>query len=326
MISQLYISFTNFIYVRLTQVIWINNGLTSISNLAKNSGDYLASLYKNIEPTKPIVIDCKGVNEVIDHSWDEFFKCINSKKRCIVFINCSPLDAKIALVYKEFCQESEIITNDWKITINQSKWELTKSSLIEIDTKILDDIKTYILQSFCPYDGTIMKFLPSTPFYANGEYNATKLFMNRLAFTTISIYLSDFIEQKISEYHIGKNYRLPLKFLSVSLRSAPFAAAVSQLLNYPLQTIEYLGPQRNPTISKTNNVKEKFEYLYIGDFSFAGTEIRITQVYSSFHNSKMEHAFVIGSLFNSNRFSDFKLHSLINLHELNKAADYKLFI
>lgn len=321
----LYISFTDFIYLRLTAVIWINNGLVNVNNLPKASADYLKSIYEEIEIKKPIIIDCKNVSNIIDHSWDQLFQSIGKNKRNIFFINSVAIEEKIASSYKEFCKigKYQVIDHFVSITFTDD-FVLNDSVLKIISQKLIENCDKYILDSFCKYDKGDYKLLSSTPFFANGEYTASKLISNRDTFVWLSIAFSDFVQEEIEKYQIGKNKGYPLKFLSVTLRSTPFASALSLLLNYPLQTIEFLGPQRNFLNSKLQDRQDKYEYLYIGDFSFAGTEIRITQMFAYMNNGKLSHAFTLGSLFLPDRFSDFQLHSLVDLTK-NKNAEYKLF-
>lgn len=322
----LYISFTDFIYVRLTAVIWINNGLVNANNLPKASADYLAKLYELIESKKPIIIDCKNVSNVIDHSWDQLFHSIGKTKRSIFFINSSAIEQKIALAHKEFCKMGKYQIIDHFVSITFSdEFEINDLILKSISQKLQENCDNYILSTFCKHEKGDYRLLSSTPFYANGEYTASKLITSRDTFVWLSIAFADFIQTEIEKYQIGKEKGYPLKFLSVTLRSAPFASALSLLLNYSLQTIEFLGPQRNYLGTKSPQYNDKYEYLYIGDFSFAGTEIRITQMYAYMNGGKLRHAFVLGSLFLKERFSDFDLHSLVDLNK-NKNADYKLFL
>jgi hypothetical protein len=321
----LYISFTDFIYVRLTAVIWINNGLVNVNNLPKASADYLTQVYESIEIKKPIIIDCKNVSNIIDHSWDLLFKSIAKNKRNVFFINSTGIEQKIALSHNEFCKTGkyQIIDHFVSITFSDT-FEVTEVVLKSISQKLQENCESYILSTFCKHEKGEYRLLSSTPFYANGEYTASKLLTSRDTFVWLSISFADFLQSEIERHQIGKEKGYPLKLLSVTLRSAPFASALSLLLNYSLQTIEFLGPQRNYLGSKSQNYSDKYEYLYIGDFSFAGTEIRITQMYAYMNGCKLKHAFVLGSLFLKDRFSDFVLHSLTDLNK-NKNADYKLF-
>ncbi|MBL0883087.1 MAG: hypothetical protein IBJ16_07055 [Chitinophagaceae bacterium] len=324
---QYYISFTDFIYVRLTLIVWVSNGLVNVTNLQKDAADLLSEIYEKYEFDKPLIIDCKDVTNVVDHSWDDLFKKMKTFKRNVFFINSIALREKISGAFEEFCQHSGYTyvkkENHCSITFDQ-RFEYDSTIWTSIQKKLSAYCKDMILDSFRPHDHGEMKMLSSTPFYANGEYTASKLIIKRESFIWLSICFADLIRNTIEHQQIGKVSGLPIKLLSVSLRSAPFASAVCQLLNYPLQTIEFLGPKRNILNYKSLAKHGKEGYLYIGDYSFAGTEIRITQMYSYLNSAVLKHAFVLGSLFENDRFPDFELYAMVNLQE-NKIARYEIF-
>jgi hypothetical protein len=319
-----YKSLSELVYVRLSVLIWIKNGLISIINLPKDAGDLLEDTYSNVEPDKPLVVDCKGVSNLIDHSWDFLFKAIKEKDRQIIFVNCTQLEEKIYMSHKEFCKAASIERKNQAIIIAKNSFEYIESTWGVINRFLLDSFKKTIVKSFRKHKDGQKKLLSSTPFYANGEYNANKILASRYDFIWICIYFSDFIQEIIEREKIG-NLNRPLRLLSVSLRSTPIASSVSLLLNIPLVTVEYLGPQRNPIHSYGFLKGSGFEILYLGDFSFAGTEIRISKMYASFNNCSLNHAFVLGSLLPKESFSDFSLHSIVNLKEINTVAEYSLF-
>lgn len=319
-----YKSLTELIYVRLTVLIWVRNGLISISDLPKDAGDLLNEIYTKIEQEKPLIVDCKGVTNLIDHSWDLLFKSINILKREIVFINYTQLEEKIERSHKEFCSKLPLEKNSIALTISMEKFIFNISALNKIDNFIHINFSNTILKSFTKHKDGEKRLLPSTPFFANGEYNANKILCMQYDFIWTCIYFADFIQKIIEKEKVG-TLNKPLRLLSVSLRGTPIAASVSILLNIPLLTVEYLGPQRNPINSHGYIRGSGYELLYIGDFSFAGTEIRITKIFASFNNSIMNYAFVLGSLLPDNSFTDFRLHSLVNLKDINEEAEYDLF-
>ncbi len=329
--ATFYLSFTDFIYVRLTAIIWIKNGLINLDNLSKNSGDALKETYELIETNKPIVIDCKNVLNIIDHSLDLLFEKIAEIKRPVYFINCSSIENFISSLNKEFCNKVENPKSTYSTADNnvsicyRPPFPIVYQDLSIVLKKLYRNVSDFIVASFCLHDSSTKKILPSTPFYANGEYNATKIISDANAFMWTCILFADYIQIKINQYRIGSDIRYPLKFLSVSLRSSPFAAAVSLILNYHLQTIEYLGPKRDSIYLNANNKSGQYEYIYIGDFAFAGTEIRITKMYASLTNARLKHAFVLGSLLPKEAFLDFSLHSLADLKKINPNAKYSLF-
>ena len=88
---------------------------------------------------------------------------------------------------------------------------------------------------------------------------------------------------------------------------------------------------RSIVVSNATNVdweditKDKSGNIYIGDFVFGGTEIKLTKAYTSFNGATLNHALVLGSLFNSEVFTDFKLHELNTLNKISSEAKFKLF-
>lgn len=324
--QYLHITFTSFVYVRLKVLIWIGDGLMYSTNLSKTAGDFLNEIYQKTEKSKPFIVDCKGVDGLIDHSWDLFFKAIGESRRQVIFLNYSPIEEKINASYKEFCSAGKILidTNYVSIHFNNIPFSFNYAISSEITNKLQSNLNSYILSSFCQHEHNEMKLLSSTPFKANGEYNATLIIAEPEKFIWTCIIFADFIESRIAQHKVGGEL-LPIIFLSVSLRSSPIAAAVSLLLNRKLITIEHLGPARKYLLPQSLVKKNHYEYIYIGDFSFAGTEIRMSKMFATLTGSKLDHAFVLGSLFASERFEDFQLHSCTDLRSVNPNADYTLF-
>jgi hypothetical protein len=324
--QYLFVSFTSFLYVRLKVLIWVGDGLMYNTNLSKAAGDLLNELYRRTETTKPFIVDCKGVDGLIDHSWDLFFKAVGELRRQVIFVNYLPIEEKINSSYREFCQHGKSLKEANFLSIHfASKYlDFTPVHSKSIDEKLLSNLKSYILSSYCKHEPCEMKLLSSTPFKANGEFNATVIIAEPEKFIWTCIIFADFIEFCIEKNQIGGEH-LPIIFLSVSLRSSPIAAAVSLLLNRKLITIEHLGPARRYLLPQSFVKRHHYEYLYIGDFSFAGSEIRMSKMFATLTGSKLEHAFVLGSLFGNERFDDFQLHSCTDLRDVNPDAEYTLF-
>ena len=205
-------------------------------------------IYTKDEIEKPLVLDCKDVTNLIDHSWDSLFKSIGSLKRQIVFINSSQLEEKINASHNEYSTSVPREKTKYSITIAKGDLEFNEDTNNLINSHLTKCISKSILNSFCLHQDGRLKLLSSTPFYANGEYNASKILSNQKDFIWTSVIFADFIRSVIEERKIGKEGR-ELRLLSVSLRSTPFAASISLLLRIPLITVEYLGPQRNPIIN-----------------------------------------------------------------------------
>ena len=114
--------------------------------------------------------------------------------------------------------------------------------------------------------------------------------------------------------------------VSSSLRGAIFTSILGILNNLEYVNIDHIGPiHKVYDFESLNIAHQDRNYFYVGDFVFGGTEIKLTKVYASFIGAKLNHALVLGSLFDSEVFKDFKLHELHTLHKIREEADYKLF-
>jgi hypothetical protein len=137
----------------------------------------------------------------------------------------------------------------------------------------------------------------------------------------ISFYLSDKLAQIIEVEKL-----IEVVLVSASLRGAIFTSVLGILNDLDYINIDHIGPIHKVYDIHSLEAKHRNKnYFFIGDFVFGGTEIKLTKVYSSFWGANLDHALVLGSLFDVNVFSDFKLHELFILKEISKEANYKLF-
>jgi len=273
---------------------------------------------------KLLVVDCKGVITITDHSLDELFKSIAKVNREITFVSCQQIEEKLSNAKKEFCNELNTNDGDSQLTIykRKQKQEFTSESSNEVKSKIIKNIKEFVSKSFQKFPDGKFKRLSSTPILASGEYDASSLISNPASFYWISLSLLDKVEEIIERDRVGKKSQA--KLLSVSLRAAPFASAISLLGGFQLECIDHLGPI-NPYSKLMDQQYISSDYIYIGDFVFGGTEIKVAKNYLNFKSSLLGHAVTIGSLFSDDTFKDFQLSSLVSLNSLNVDAKYKMF-
>lgn len=323
--GYLHISFNDFVFVYLRGIIWSTSGLSQPSNLDKLTCEQLRIIYESIDTTKLLVIDCKGVNSITDHALDVLFKSISQHQREIAFINYQQIEERLASAKKEFCEGFNVTNCDHHFSIYKMnlKKEFTTDDSAVLAKQIIQNIQNFISQSFQKFSNPNFKRLSSTPILASGEYDASILISNPASFYWITITLLEKVESIIQEYQIGKQ-NSPAKLLSVSLRGAPFASAIGLLGGFQVECIDHLGPI-NPYVKFDDNEVSKSEYVYIGDFVFGGTEIKVSKNYVHLKESILNHAVSVGSLFPTETFKDFDLHSLVILSDIDKQAQYKLF-
>lgn len=98
--------------------------------------------------------------------------------------------------------------------------------------------------------------------------------------------------------------------------------------NIKFETIDHFGPKHKVFDLDFLKQKEKgINYIYVGDFVFGGTEIKIAKTYTEMKGSKLCHALAIGSLFEKETFSnEFDLVCLTRLKDITRGvAEFKLF-
>ena len=319
-----YLIFTDFVYVRAKGLIWCYNGLTNQNNIDKSAGDAMKEIYLSIEPSTPLIFDCKGISGITDHAWDCLFESIQDIKREIHFINIQKISQKITVCKAEFCTSMKMLNIDSAFSIYSEiiKLNIQQETYSSIESNIVKKIKGFVADSFYQYPGNKMQLLSSTPIYSNGEFDAAKLVSNPESFYWISLKLSDELEKIIQEFRLG-GMSMRIKLLTVSLRSSPFAAAIGLLSGLQIETVDHFGPifkNQEADIS----IADANEYVYIGDFTVGGTEIKISKTYALMKNSKLIHAVVIASLLKKEAYKEFVLHPLTYLLESCPLAKYTL--
>ncbi|MFC0778225.1 hypothetical protein [Flavobacterium sp. HJSW_4] len=312
---------TSYVYSRIQVLTWIANGTSLLNILEKDACELLALIVSETEANKPIVINFKGITDIDDHAMDSIFLKLNDNKKQLVIINGHHLLGKIDKLKKD--SKAIINSNSENETITIGK--ASQVDFIEVfkerEIYIEKFIKSTISNSFKKFPREIR--LCSTPIIANGEFNSSEIISNPNKFIWIVFFLSDKLSKILNESRLEN-----VKLLSASLRGAPFAAMLGLIHNIKFETIDHLGPRHK--IFDINFVKQKekgINYIYIGDFVFGGTEIKIAKTYTEMKGSKLCHALVIGSLFDKDTFThEFDLTYLTGLKDITGGeAQFKLF-
>ncbi|MDB5012268.1 MAG: hypothetical protein JWQ25_470 [Daejeonella sp.] len=315
-----------YVYVRVQGLIWIINGLVESTNVRVGVGNELDRIYNTSSTTLPLIADFKNIESISDHTLDGLMKSISVLTRPIIFINTNTVEATLVpdlpvdIGSHRFYDKS---TRSLNISLIGNFSTIDFSDLVSEITK--KKVQGIVKSSFSTF-GT-KKHLASTPILANGIYDANNIISNYDSFYWVCLVLNDLLKDTLSQKN---NIKYPIRLLSVSLRSAPFASVLAQLNKIPLKTIDHLGPRHKVfDLDILPNLldKKKFSYVYIGDFCFGGTEIKIAKTYAQFAQSIFEKAIVIGSLLPSETFKDdFDLHTILDLRELGSeaGAEFKL--
>lgn len=319
MSKKLFFETSNTLFTRAQALVWIANGLSKLNLFEIRAGKLMSEIIEELPENKSLIINFNGIIRIDDHSLDEVYKSLQGNSKQIVITNGENLledfirlkkDKKVNINH-DASEKIIILGNSQPITFR--KLEEEKQSHIG------KYINSKLKLTFTEFND--FKRLCSTPFLANGEFNSKKIIESPNDFMWFSFYLSDKLTDIVKEEKL-KNVVL----VSASLRGSVFTSILGILNDFEYFNIDHVGPIHKVYDFNSLNINHRErEYFYIGDFVFGGTEIKLTKVYTSFVGARLQHALVLGSLFESSVFKDFKLHELGTLRAISEKADYKLF-
>jgi hypothetical protein len=319
MIENIYFETTNTVFTRAQALVWVANGLSMLDLFEKSTGILLSEIIDKCPVQKSLLVNFNGIFRLDDHCLDEVYDSLVGNQKQLIILNGSRLFDELNKLKKDkeininFVAESNII-----ILGNQRQIKI-ESLLKEKQDLVTTYLSTKLKATYTKFDQ--FKRLCSTPFLANGEFDSKKIIESPMDFMWFSFHLSDKLKDIIETEKLHD-----VVLVSASLRGAVFTSILGIINDIEYINIDHVGPihrvyNYNPLDSKHQNRN----YLYIGDFVFGGTEIKLTKVYASFGGAKLDHALVLGSLFPSEVFTDFKLYELNTLSKISEEADYKLF-
>lgn len=328
-----------FVYVRASAIIWSLSGLHNGLRFEKSSADYILFLLKKHGGKKPIILSMRDVEDVADHVFAEVGNYLkNNGKATLILIDLNQLaslrsDSIIeGSSSRDFPALASLISfsgpNYAKSDENYYFGPTPKTETLQNQAGIQKEIseieggilKMAIEESFIPFEEK-SRPLYSTSLYASGEFDASIIISAPEKFMWISLLLTD--QFRILRKQVHSNYEIRL--LSVSLRGAPFAAAIALHSALNFDVIDHLGPrQRLYDYRNAESRPSGIEYIYIGDFVCGGTEIKIAQTFTKMHGSNLSHALVIGAAQEKEAYQAFNLHSLINLKSVIPTLKYEI--
>lgn len=312
-------STTSYVFTRMQVLIWITNGTACLGLIEKDSGKLLSKLISEYEIDKPLVVSFKDIVDIDDHALDDIFKSLENNFRQLIILDGFHLVELIYRLKKDYKVNIDIHSEDSIISIGKKSPINLEEILKERSQAKNNFIKNTVKNTFRKFDSEAR--LSSTPIISNGEFDSNKILSNPKLFIWITAFLSDALRDLLDQTTLKK-----VKLLSASLRGAPFASMLGMLHNIEYETIDHFGPKHKVfEFDFVKKIEKGTSYIYIGDYCFAGTEIKIAKTYTELKSSKLEHALVIGNLIESEVFKDdYELISLTNLNDLETGATYKL--
>jgi hypothetical protein len=299
----------------------------TIGNFTPEASSTLNSIISEVRNDYPLILDFKDVDNEMQGAFKELVLHITKCKRKIVLHNYNQLDEHINRYLTEFGGGIEQKKNDSFLLLNSDGDDNFLNDIdAEINLECQKEITKIVKNCFQEFPSKNFEYLSSTPILATGEYNASNIIANPRNFMILSLSLSDKLQEILALKTTGLNN---VKVLAVSLRGSILASVVSIINDIPIDIVDHLGPKQMileyDVIEKlkTNNSFE--EYIYVGDFTIGGTEIKIAKTFSSIHDIHLADALVIGSFSEPEIFkAQFSLNQICSLKGLNDNAKYKL--
>jgi hypothetical protein len=192
--------------------------------------------------------------------------------------------------------------------------------------------KNVVGECFTFHDETSKKLerMFSTPILTNGFFDARRLIANRRSFIWLCVQMADNIRH-YNDLILNSSQSsriLGNRLLSVTLRGAPFASAISALLSCPLDIIDHLGPRHR--ILETTHLagrNHRGNYIMIGDFIVAGTELKVARTYAQLRGGQLIAAQFIASaleteVYMNTNLLDVHLNALVKLGDCHEGVQF----
>lgn len=325
--KNLFIDSPNFVYLRVQWFTWQTGGLLSIGNFTPESAQVINQITNEVRTDYPIVLDFKDIENEMQGAFMELVQNINSQNRKVVFWNYIQLDQVINRYLTEIgLNISQKKTGNFLLLNSDGNDNLLNDLETAIVQECQNEIQRIIGRSFQLFDSKDYEFLTSTPIMATGEFNAANIISIPRDFILVSLALSDKLQQVLAQKTVGLNKH---RILSVSMRGSIFASVISVINDMDIDIVDHLGPKQMileyDVIENLKNNNEFDEYIYVGDFTVGGTEVKMARTFASLNDIFLSEAIVLGSLTSPNIFAtQFNLHQLCSLKNLESEAKYKL--
>lgn len=319
---------SDFIYTRLTALTWRANPVLQPGVFTPEAGSYLLQALNENQSELPVILNCKGISLIADHSLSKICEFIEETNRTLVFMipdmhlvtdkAFSEVEDKIRNSLRNKNERSITVTNSRFLFFGGDCDALFKScanipALADEAESI--HVNEAIKSCYEPFSPS--RKLESTPLIANGQLNARTLISDPDKFSWVAIRLTDLFQDLVEDISPRTN-----GILAVSLRGSPFAGAIRVLAKRyspSLVIVDHMGPQHEMLeMHSSTGEMGGGDYIYVADFVIAGTELKVAKTFALAHDATLKGAVAIGSILPSGNSysSDIQLRSLVTIQEL----------
>lgn len=299
-----------FVYARLRGITWSATGLVYLNHIQAAAGAMLATIVHGLSSGQRLLVNCRGVNKIDDYALEPLIAAIRERLGTItvVFIEMreslfDDLRHMLPTTLSNFTATGE------KVEVIVCGAPLSGVSADELCAFAADlessTVAKWIGDAFVENNGGKLERLSSTPILASGAFNARRLVRDPLSFVWLSLLLAEKLQRSARPQRLHNP-----RILAASLRSSPFAAAVSELTDpgLDLEIVDHLGPRFSILETEfAGRIAEPADYIFCGDFILLGTELKLAQNYAYHRRAKLDFAIALGQLLPSAAYSD-KLH------------------
>lgn len=318
--ERLVLHHTDFVYTRMKAVSWTANETFFPTMLQANAGQVLFDIYQNVDPSKPLVVNCQGMAGMDDHAVACIAPALRRQKRTLVFINAESLEPLLRQSLETLSVHpvgGDVVCayGDPSPSQPELRQMVTVAARLEFQR-----LNALVKNSYRPFDDGPQR-LTSTPLLASGVFNARSLISDPISFVWTSLLMAEKVDELIQQDEPVK-----VRLLAVSLRASPLAAAVNLLARneLPLEIIDHMGPKHKILEEHSlKGISHGINYVFVADFIIGGTELKIAESYAYRNGCTVSHAVAIGTaLAPSDYSSRVRVLPLVDLRQCHPDAKF----
>lgn len=322
----------DFVYTRLKAITWVSNESVLPSVVQANAGNTLSAVVQSVEPHKPLMINCRGINIIEDHALDSLKDSLIKRGKPILFTHSEHLleDIKRALGgydgiyrFKDSSLKENLVTVYQGDLIDRSAIEELVKQVVPLEKKT---VTKFMADCYQEFPGEKQR-MASTPLLASGIFDARRVISDPDRFVWSCLLMADQLEDYLDSVHIPQQAK-PRKYrlLAVSLRGSPLAAAVGLLTDrqQSIEIVDHMGPKyRILEEHYLRSASFDGDYIFVGDFIVGGTELRIAETYARTKGSTLKYAVVLGVLLEPSEYQlKMGISYLVKLKECCPGAEF----
>lgn len=318
-----------FLYTRLKGISWVASDGHLPTIIQRAAGDRLLQMIRTQRPSEPLFICCKHVVEVDDYAMQPIRDALPTTSRTVVFTDAEKIHKYLidalgnALETKRLDSGGECMVYGRALPDSSKLWSVA-DALPDLE---INHMKALVAGCFHKYEAGLAR-LPSTPILATGEFDARHVISDPDSFVWAVLLMEDQLEAIIGSRGCEEGpKRTQVRLLAASLRGSPLAAGVQVLSSREaeIEIVDHMGPRHKVFEEyRLGPLNAGGEYIYVGDFTIGGTELRVAQAYAVAHGARLSDAIVLGCALSPDQYgAPPRVRPLVTLPECCPEGKYE---